>query len=477
MTTAEIPFLSASELAAAIRAGEVSPVDAVDAYLARINAVGDKLNAYITVCADEARAAAKQLAAEAVAGNFRGPLHGVPVGIKDQIHTAGVRTTDASKIRADFVPDADATVVAKLKSAGAVIIGKTNMSEFAMGDPISSWFGPARNPWDTDRNPGTSSTGSGSATAGFLCATSLGEDTGGSIRGPAANSGLVGIRPTWGRVSRAGVDGASWSTDTIGPISRTVTDCALTLQVIAGHDPNDRYSRPEPVPDYLDGLDAGVRGMRIGVVQELMGGHGLTLDDRSRDAVSAAAEVFRELGAEVVPVSLPIAPFTGPIVRTITSTERVSLNPEWLRERFEDYHPNTRVAFAVGNLIPGQVYYKALKLRALARRQVLQAFRQVDLLLQPTSSGPAGLLADEPAMIDNKEMAVRSLREGSFRGLYSLSGCPALSIPCGFTTDGNGALPLALQIGGPHLGEAAIFRAAYAYEQATPWRERRPPEL
>ena len=477
MTPAEIPFLSASELAAAIRVGDLSPVDAVDAYLSRIDAVGDKLNAYITVCADAARADAETLATEAAAGNFRGPLHGVPVGVKDQIHTAGVRTTDASKIRADFVPDADATVVAKLKAAGAVIIGKTNMSEFAMGDPISSWFGPARNPWDTDRNPGTSSTGSGSATSGFLCATSLGEDTGGSIRGPAANSGLVGIRPTWGRVSRAGVDGASWSTDTIGPISRTVTDCALTLGAIAGHDPKDQYSRPEPVPNYLDGLDAGVRGMRIGVVQELMGGHGLTLDDRSRDAVSAAAEVFRELGAEVVPVSLPIAPFTGPIVRTITSTERVSLNPEWLRERFGDYHHNTRVAFAVGNLIPAQVYYKALKLRALARRQVLQALREVDLLIQPTSSAPAGLLADEPTVIDNKEMAVRSLREGSFRGLYSLSGCPALSVPCGFTTDGDRVLPLALQIGGPHLGEPAIFRAAYAYEQATPWHERRPPAL
>ena len=198
MNAAEIPFLSASELADAIRAGEVSPVEAVDAYLDRIEAVGDKLNAYITVCADEARADAKQMEDEAAAGNFRGPLHGVPVGIKDQIHTAGIRTTDASKIRADFVPDADATVVAKLKAAGAVVIGKTNMSEFAMGDPISSWFGPARNPWDTDRNPGTSSTGSGSATAGFLCATSLGEDTGGSIRGPAANSGLVGIRPNLG---------------------------------------------------------------------------------------------------------------------------------------------------------------------------------------------------------------------------------------------------------------------------------------
>ena len=477
MTPTEIPFLSASELAVAIREGDVSPVEAVDAYLDRIDRVGDKLNAYITVCADEARSDARQLEAEAVAGNFRGPLHGVPVGIKDQIHTAGVRTTDASKIREDFIPEADATVVAKLKAAGAVIIGKTNMSEFALGDPISSWFGPARNPWDTARNPGTSSTGSGSATAGFLCATSLGEDTGGSIRGPAANCGLVGLRPTWGRVSRAGVDGASWSTDTIGPISRTVADCALTLGVIAGHDPKDRYSRPEPVPDYLDGLDGGVRGMRIGVVAELMGGRGLSLDERSRDAVVRAAEVFRELGAEVVPVSLPMAPFTGPIVRTITSTERVSLNPEWLRERFEDYHPNTRVAFAVGNLIPGQVYYKAIKLRALVRRQVIEAFREVDLLLQPTSTGPAGLLSDEPPVVSSKEMATSALREGSFRGLYSLSGCPALSIPCGFTGDGDGALPLALQIAGPHLGEAAVLRAAFAYEQGTSWHLRRPPDL
>ena len=477
MTPNEIPFLPASELASAIRKRDISPVEAVDAYLDRIGKVGDKLNAYITVCANEARADAKRLEDEAAAGEFRGPLHGVPVGIKDQIHTAGIRTTDASKIRADVVPSADATVVAKLKAAGAVIIGKTNMSEFALGDPISSWFGPARNPWDTARNPGTSSTGSGSATAGFLCATSLGEDTGGSIRGPAANSGLVGIRPTWGRVSRAGVDGASWSVDTIGPISGTVTDCALTLGVIAGHDPKDRYSRTEPVPDYLHGLDAGVAGMRIGVVTELMGGHGLSLNDRSRDAATAAIEVFRELGAEIVPVSLPMAPSTGPIVRTITSTERVSLNPEWLRERFQDYHPNTRVAFAVGNLIPGQVYYKALKLRALVRRQVIEAFRQVDLLLQPTSTGPAGLLSDEPSVVSSKEMAAASLLEGSFRGLYSLSGCPALSIPCGFTSDGEGALPLALQIAGPHLGEAAVLRAAYSYEQATPWHLRQPPGL
>jgi aspartyl-tRNA(Asn)/glutamyl-tRNA(Gln) amidotransferase subunit A len=477
MATNDIPFMPASELAESIRRRQISPVEAVDAYLDRIDSVGDKLNAYITICAEQARAEAKELESEAIAGNLRGPLHGVPVGIKDQIHTAGIRTTDASKIRADFVPEQDATVVARLKAAGAIVIGKTNMSEFAMGDPVSSWFGPARNPWDTQRNPGTSSTGSGSATAGFLCATSLGEDTGGSIRGPAANCGLVGIRPTWGRVSRAGVDGASWSVDTIGPISRSVTDCALTLGAIAGHDPRDRYSRREPVPDYLAALNEGVSGLRIGVVQELMGGHGLTLNEQSAAAVETAIGVFRELGADVVPVSLPLAPVTGPIVRTITSTERVSLNPEWLRERLEDYHPNTRVAFAVGNLIPGQVYYKALKLRALIRRQVFQMFRDVDLLVQPTSSGPAGLLADEPAVVGNKETAAAALRDGSFRGLYSLSGCPALSILCGFTQDGDTELPLAMQIAGPQLGEANVLRAAYAYEQSTPWHLRRPPEL
>ena len=477
MADRNIPFMSASELAHAIRERDISPVEAVQSYLERIAAVGGKLNAYITVCAYAALDDARQLESELLAGKLRGPLHGVPVGIKDQIHTAGVRTTDASKIRADFVPEQDATVVARLKAAGAIIIGKTNMSEFALGDPISSWFGAARNPWDTRRNPGTSSTGSGAATAGFLCATSLGEDTGGSIRGPAANCGLVGIRPTWGRVSRAGVDGASWSVDTIGPISRTVADCALTLGAIAGHDPQDRYSRREPVPDYVGRLQDGIAGLRIGVVQELMGGHGLTLNEQSRDAVTAASDVLRSLGATVVPVSLPLAPATGPIVRTITSTERVSLNPEWLRERFADYHPNTRVAFAVGNLIPAQVYYKALKLRALIRRQVFQAFRDVDLLIQPTSTGPAGLLSDEPDVIGSKDTAAAALREGSFRGLYSLSGCPALSIPCGFTDDGDGGLPLAMQIAGPQLGEPNVLRAAYAYEQATPWHRRRPPEL
>lgn len=473
MTPTEIPYISAVQLGRLIAAKELSPLDAVDAYLARIEQVDPQLNAYITVCADAARQQARHAAAEIARGDHRGPLHGVPVAIKDQIHTRGIPTTDASKLRADFIPDADATVVARLYQAGAILLGKLNMSEFAMGDPISSWYGAARNPWDLERNPGTSSTGSGAATAGFLCATSLGEDTGGSIRGPAANCGLVGIRPSWGRVSRYGVDGACWSIDTIGPISRTVADCAATLNAIAGYDPQDHYTGRNPVPDYLQALTGDLRGLKIGLVAELMNPD-LGLAPQTRDAVAAAANTLADLGASVQEISLPLAAQTGAIVRTITSTERVSLRPEWLRERPQDYHFNTRVAFITGNLIPAQVYYQAQKLRAIVRQQVLNLFDQVDLLIQPTSSGPAGKL-EFTSGVGSLDAAARSLVEGSFRGPYSLSGAPALSIPCGFTTDGPGALPLALQIAGRPYAEATVLQVAHAYEQATPWHTRQPP--
>ena len=469
----DIPYLSATELAGYIESKQLSPLEAVDAYLSRIERVDPKLNSYVTVCAETAREAARQAGEEIAAGGYRGPLHGIPVGVKDQIHAKGITNSDGSKIRADFVPDADATVVANLRRAGAILLGKLNMSEFAMGDPISSYFGAAHNPWDLERNPGTSSTGSGAATAGFLCATSLGEDTGGSIRGPAANCGLVGLRPSWGRVSRYGVDGACWSIDTIGPISRTVADCAATIGAIAGYDANDPYTRREPVPDYRQALTGDIRGLKVGLVTELMDPN-LGLNDQTREAVATAAQTLAELGAEVREISLPLAQQSGVIVRTITHTERVSLRPEWLRERPEDYHVNTRIAFMTGNLIPGQVYYKAQKLRAIVRRQVLAALEEVDVLIQPTSSGPAGKL-DFTTGVANKEAAAQALVEGSYRGPYSLSGAPALSIPCGFTSPGDGALPLALQIAGRPFAEATVLNVAHAYEQATPWHDRKPP--
>ena len=474
MEQADIPFLSATQLASLIEARQVSPEEALHAYLDRIEQVGPKVNAYITVCADEAVQQARQAGQEIQQGRYRGPLHGIPVAVKDQVHTTGILTTDASNIRADFIPNEDATVVAKLKEAGAVIIGKTNMSEFAIGDSFSSFKGPARNPWDLSRDPGTSSTGSGAATAARLCATSLGEDTGGSIRGPASLCGLVGLRPTWGRVSRFGADGACWSIDTIGPISRTVEDCAVTIGAIAGYDPKDPYTRQVPVPDYRQALTGDIRGLKVGLVQEYLDPEKSGVDPRVRDAVIAAAGVLSELGAEVRDVSLPLSVNCGVAIRTITHVERVSLHPEWLRERPQDYHHNTRVSFSTANLIPAPVYYKAQKVRAMVRREVLGALEDVDVLIQPTSAAPAGVMSMD-GTVASKQQAKQALHRGGYTGPYSLTGTTAMSILCGFSSEGDGGLPLALQIAGRPFDEATVLRVGHAYEQATPWHNRLPP--
>ena len=458
MEQPDIPFLSATQLASLIEGRQVSPEEALNAYLDRIEQVNPKVNAYITVCADEAMEQARQAGQEIQQGRYRGPLHGVPVAVKDQVHTTGILTTDASKIRADFVPTEDATVVAKLKEAGAVIIGKTNMSEFAIGDSFSSFKGPARNPWDLSRDPGTS----------------LGEDTGGSIRGPASLCGLVGLRPTWGRVSRFGADGACWSIDTIGPISRTVEDCAVTIGAIAGYDPKDPYTRQVPVPDYRQALTGDITGLKVGLVQEYLDPEKSGVDTRVRDAIIAAAGVLSELGAEVRDVSLPLSVNCGVAIRTITHVERVSLHPEWLRERPQDYHHNTRVSFSTANLIPAPVYYKAQKVRAMVRREVLGALEDVDVLIQPTSAAPAGVMSMD-GTVASKEQAKQALHRGGYTGPYSLTGTTAMSILCGFSSEGDGGLPLAMQIAGRPFNEATVLRVGHAYEQATPWHNRLPP--
>ncbi|MBO54931.1 MAG: Asp-tRNA(Asn)/Glu-tRNA(Gln) amidotransferase GatCAB subunit A [Dehalococcoidia bacterium] len=473
MIKSDIPFLSATDLGILIKSKELSPVEAVTAYLDRIQEINPKLNAYITVCRDRALDQAKQAEQEINNGNYLGPLHGVPVAVKDQIHSAGIVTTDASKIRSDFVPQENATVLENLNNSGAILLGKLNLSEFALGDPISSAYGPARNPWDLERNPGTSSTGSGAATAGFLCATSLGEDTGGSIRGPAANCGLVGLRPTWGRVSRYGVDGACWSIDTIGPISRTVSDCAITIGSIAGHDPKDRYTSNIPIPDFVNLLNGNLKGLKIGLVMDFLDSDELGVTSATKEAVVAAAEHFRTLGAEVLEISMPLAKYTGTVIRTITHTDRVSLFPDRIRTRASDHHHNTKIAFMAANLIPAQVYYKAQKLREMVRTEVMEAFKSVDVLIQPTSSGPAGKINLEPG-VRNIEQAKKDLIEGSYRGIYSLAGVPALSICCGFTDIDGKTLPLALQIAGRPFDEATVLNTAYAYEQSNSWKDIRP---
>ena len=469
MDSSEIPFLSASELARLIESREVSPVQATEAYLQRISEVDGRLNSYITITREQALEAARQAEAEIAAGNYRGPLHGLPLAVKDQFNTAGIRTTGGSSILNEYVPDEDATVMAKLKEAGAVLLGKLNMSEFAMADIYNHPHGTPRNPWDTTRNPGTSSSGSGAATAAFLCATSLGEDTGGSIRSPANFSGLVGLRPTYGRISRHGVMGGSWSMDTVGPISRTVEDAAITFQAIAGHDSKDPYTQDVPVPDYRAALTGDISGLRVGVVAERI--NAPNLDPEMRAAVGAAVDKLRELGAATREVSIPLAPSAGALSMTIIGVEWSNLHRRMFEANFDQLDRNNQIRFLTGLVIPAQAYNKAQKLRAMLREQVLSALEEVDVLALPSGVGPAPPVESVPG-VPSKEMALAGLNARiSFTGPFNLANVPAISVPCGFTESG---LPLGLQIVGEPFAEETLFRVAHAYEQATTWHTRRP---
>ncbi len=469
MDKQEIPFLTASALSRLIRDGEVSPVEAAEAFFDRIGQVDGNLNSYITVTREHALEAARQAQGEISAGNYRGPLHGVPVAVKDQFNTAGIRTTGGSGILRENVPTEDATVIAKLKEAGAVLLGKLNMSEFAMADIYHHSYGTPRNPWDLTRNPGTSSSGSGAATRAFLCATSLGEDTGGSIRGPANFSGLVGLRPTFGRVSRYGVMGGSWSMDTVGPISRSVEDCAITFQTIAGYDPKDPYTWDVPVPDYRAALDGDIGGLRVGVITENL--NAPQLNPEFRAAVTTAVGVLGELGATTSDVSIPLIPAAGAVTMAIIGVEWTHLHRQTFEPNIDELDHNNKVRFLTGSSIPAQAYYKAQKVRTLLRNQILGALEEYDVLVLPSGVGPAPPVESVPG-IQSKEHAASALTGRiSFTGPFNLAGVPAISVPCGFTTEG---LPLGLQIVGRPFAEDTVMRVAHAYEQNTDWHNRHP---
>ena len=465
MDIVDIPFLSVAQLSELIKNRTISPVETVEAYLDRIDSLNSKLHAYLTVCREEALQAAKESEHALDRGEYLGPLHGVPVAVKDQLNTAGIRTTSGTPIFGDYVPEEDATVIAKLKSAGAILLGKLNMTEFGTTS-LSHAFDTARNPWDLERFTGGSSSGSGGATAAFLCATSLGEDTGGSVRGPAAWCGLVGLRPTWGRVSRYGLRPGMWSMDTIGPLSRTVEDCALTLQAIAGQDPLDAHTWDVPVPDYRANLDGNLAGKRIGVIKELL--HSDVVEPEVRNAVSLAADSLAKLGAQVEEISIPLTSDAN----TISSVLRVEAPTnyrELIRNRLKEINHDNRISYLTWSLTPALAYYKALKLRALLRQQILQAMTELDVLLMPTMGIAAPLIEPDP-VIENKEKSNRN--PSGLTTTFSLASCPALSINCGFTADN---LPIGLQIGGRPFEEQTILNVAYAYEQNHDWHARRPP--
>ena len=465
MDKTDIPFLSASELSEVIRKREVSPVEAVEAYLDRIDSLDSKLYAYLTVCRDEAMQAAREAEQALARGEHRGPMHGVPVAVKDQVYTAGIRTTGGTPIFNDFVPDEDATVVANLKSAGAILLGKLNMTEFATTG-LSHAFDTARNPWNLDRYTGGSSSGSGAATAAFMCASSLGEDTGGSVRFPAAWCGLVGLRPTWGRVSRFGVMPGVWSMDGIGPITRTVEDCAITLQAIAGRDPKDPYTSDLPVPDYRQALDGNIGGIKVGIVTELLNSD--VVDAQVREAVSRAAIALGELGATVQEVSIPMTVHAGTISGAIR-VEAPTNYRELVRNRLSEIRHDNRIGYLTGSLIPATAFYKGQKLRSLLRQEVLAALQTVDVLVLPTAGVAAQKVEPDP-VIDSKEKANRL--PYLLTTAFSLASIPAISICCGFTTED---LPIGLQIGGKPYDESTVMKIAHAYEQSTEWHTRRPP--
>ena len=470
MDKKELPFLTASQLSNLIETKEVSPVEATEAYLDRIEEVDPKLNSYITITGEQAFESARQAEQEIAAGKYRGPLHGVPMAVKDQFNTAGVLTTGGSSILKDNVPSEDATVIAKLKEAGAVMLGKLNMSEFAMAEIYNHPYGTPRNPWDLERNPGTSSSGSGAATAAFLCSTSLGEDTGGSIRGPANFSGLVGLRPTHGRVSRYGVLGGSWSMDTVGPISRSVEDAAITIQAIAGYDTKDTYSWDVPVPDYRSALTGDIQGIKMGVIQERMDSP--NLDPEFRETVAKAISVLGELGASAEDVSIPLAPNAGALTMSILSVEWANLHRPLFEPNFDELDHNNKIRFLTGSIIPAQAYYKAQKIRAVLRQQILDALEKVDVLVLPTGPVTAPPVESVPG-IESKEHSLTGLAGRiSFTGPFNLAGTPAISVPCGFSAAG---MPMGLQIVGKPFDEETVLRVAHAYEQNTDWHNCRAP--
>ena len=466
MKTSELPFLSAGDLSRLIQSKEVSPVEATEAYLDRIASLDHRFNSYLTVMREQALADAQQAEEDIASGQHKGPMHGVPVAVKDQFWSKGVRSTGGSRILADFVPDEDATVIANLRKAGAVVLGKTNMTEFAITG-FSHRYATPRNPWNTDSYTGGSSSGSGAATAAYLCATSLGEDTGGSIRFPATWCGLVGLRPSWGLVSRYGVMRGVWSMDTVGPISRTVEDAAITLGAIAGHDPKDRYSSTAPVPDYRQALGGDLNGLKIGVITEFMESD--LVEPKVRQTVSDSFATLGELGATVEEVSVPLSMDAGVASAVLLAVEPALAQQDWIKDQLQDYGHDVRILLLTGSLLPAQAYYKAQKLRTMLRQQVLDSLEKYDVLVLPTSGKGAQPLEQDPP-ITSKETASRLAF--LFTRIFNLASCPAMSVPCGFDDRG---MPVGLQIGARPGAEETIFKVAHAYEQATAWHTMRPP--
>ena len=459
-------FMPIETLAPLLRRRELSPIELVTAVLERIDRLEPRLNAFVTVLAqsalDEARAAERDLAV----GRWRGPLHGMPITLKDLYDTGGIRTSAGARITSHRVPERDSTVAERLRAAGAIIVGKCNMFEFAYGH-VHPDFGPSRNPWNLAHTTGGSSSGSGAAVAAGLGQASMGSDTGGSIRLPAAFCGIIGLKPTYGLVPRTGVVPLSWSLDHCGPMARSAWDCAAMLQAIAGHDPADPGSADRATPDFLAEIDGGAAGLRLGVPRSYLDGVAAPISA----ALSEALERFRDLGAEIRDVELPDADALALTNLTIITAEAASFHEPWFRERPGDYSEAVRQRLEAGLTMLATDLLRAQRARRTLVERMREAMSNLDLLVHPSSPIPPPTIEEIVHSLPGSEGGDGILRRGRFTSPYTLTGLPAISLPAGFTDDG---LPIGIQLVGHAWSDALVLKAARAYQSATDWHTHRP---
>ncbi len=466
MSDTPLHYKTITEIADLIKSKQVSPVEITTAMLERINDLDGRLKSYATVMADSALAAARKAEAEIAAGNYRGHLHGVPIAVKDLCFTNGVSTMGGTKALIDHVPHFDSTVVTRFEEAGAVMLGKLNLTEGAMGG-YNPAFDIPKNPWNADRWAGASSSGSGVATAAGLCYGSLGSDTGGSIRFPAAACGTVGLKPTWGRVSRYGVLALADSLDHVGPLTRSSADAGIILQTIAGLDSNDPTSLTAPVPDMLEVIEEGIKGVRIGLDEHYVTDQ---VDPELTQAVLASVKVLEGLGAEIVTVQMPNVDDYLSAWPILCTTEALVAHSETYPSQRDAYGPYFREWLDNGAKVTGADYVRASNMRAELNRLIRLAFADIDALACPSTLTPPYPVTEE--MLYGPLIQRLGTPYQRYTVPYDYNGVPTLSVPCGLNSE---SLPLSLQFVGKHLSEQLLCRIGHAYEGATEWHDLHPP--
>ena len=456
-----------TDLSWLIAARKVSAVEALQATLARLRALDNKLNAFITVCAEPALADAKKADQEIAAGNYRGPLHGVPVSIKDMFEMNGVLTTGGSKILQDWVPDRDSALVEKLRNAGAVIFGKTNLDEFGHGGTSTlSHYGPVHNPWNLDRIAGGSSGGSAAAVAARIGPLSYGTETGSSVRRPASYCGIVGFKPTFGIISRHGSFRGAWSQDHVGLFTRSIKDIALALDPVAGYDVRDPASVRQDTPAYAERLNENVKTLRLGVLGKFLDG----VDAPVREAFQSALKVFADAGCEIVGLDIPELSFAAMTSMLTSSAESAGINRRWFRERAQDYVPHVARGIAVGMAITASEYLTAQRARHRIRDAVGAAYENVDIIAAPTTARVAPPLA-QGVQGNGDDSRHVSYNQSNLLRFPSMLGLPGCSLPCGMSPEG---LPIGMQLIGASFADQTVLNAAAAYQSATDWHDRKP---